>query len=101
MHNPRDSIEDHHSWNVVAFQHLLEYAEHYKVPKVVLLSSANVYGPRPDNPAFLDEDARRQDRRDAAALDRRRHRVAPGDEVEVHRDGAGKGDDHQAQSLRE
>lgn len=57
MHNPRDSVEDHHSWNVVAFQHLLEYAERYKVPKVVLLSSANVYGPRPDNPVFLNEDA--------------------------------------------
>ena len=40
MHNPRDSIEDHHSWNVVAFQHLLEYAERYKVPKVVELAAA-------------------------------------------------------------
>jgi UDP-glucose 4-epimerase len=57
MHNPRDSAEEHHSWNVVAFQHLLEYAERYKVPKVVLLSSANVYGPRPDNPQFLSEEA--------------------------------------------
>ena len=57
MHNPRDSAEEHHSWNVVAFQHLLEYAERYKVPKVVLLSSANVYGPRPDNPQFLNEEA--------------------------------------------
>ena len=57
MHNLRDSAEEHHSWNVVAFQHLLEYAERYKVPKVVLLSSANVYGPRPDNPVFLNEDA--------------------------------------------
>ena len=57
MHNPRDSTEDHHSWNVVAFQHLLEYAERYRVPKVILLSSANVYGPRPDNPQFLNEDA--------------------------------------------
>ena len=57
MHNPRDSAEEHHSWNVVAFQHLLEYVERYKVPKVVLLSSANVYGPRPDNPQFLSEEA--------------------------------------------
>lgn len=57
MHNLRDSVEDHHAWNVVAFQHLLEYAERYKVPKVVLLSSANVYGPRPDNPVFLNEEA--------------------------------------------
>src|SRR5678815_5061072 len=29
----------------------------HDVPKVVLLSSANVYGPRPDNPQFLTEDA--------------------------------------------
>ena len=29
----------------------------YGVPKVVVLSSANVYGPRPDNPQFLTEDA--------------------------------------------
>lgn len=57
MHNPRDSAEEHHSWNVVAFQQLLEYAELYNVPKVVLLSSANVYGPRPDNPVFLNEEA--------------------------------------------
>jgi UDP-glucose 4-epimerase len=57
MHNLHDTAEDHHSWNVIAFQHLLEYAERYKVPKVVLLSSANVYGPRPDNPVFLNEDA--------------------------------------------
>jgi UDP-glucose 4-epimerase len=57
MHNPRDSAEEHHSWNVVAFQRLLEYAERYGVPKVVLLSSANVYGPRPDNPQFLNEEA--------------------------------------------
>ncbi|HEX3773312.1 MAG TPA: NAD-dependent epimerase/dehydratase family protein, partial [Polyangiaceae bacterium] len=57
MHNPRGSAEEHHSWNVVAFQRLLEYAERYSVPKVVLLSSANVYGPRPDNPQFLNEEA--------------------------------------------
>ena len=28
-----------------------------RCPKLVLLSSANVYGPRPDNPQFLTEDA--------------------------------------------
>ncbi len=57
MHDPRDSGEDHHTWNVVGFQKLLEYARQSDVPKVVLLSSANVYGPRPDNPQFLTEDA--------------------------------------------
>lgn len=57
MHNPRFSGEDHHTWNVLGFQKLLEYVRQYDVPKVVLLSSANVYGPRPDNPQFLTEDA--------------------------------------------
>jgi UDP-glucose 4-epimerase len=57
MHNPRGNSEDHHTWNVAGFQKLLEYVRQYDVPKVVLLSSANVYGPRPDNAQFLSEDA--------------------------------------------
>ncbi|MCB9666679.1 MAG: NAD-dependent epimerase/dehydratase family protein [Myxococcales bacterium] len=57
MHNPRASDQEHHSWNVVAFQKLLEYMIQYDVPKLVLLSSANVYGPEPDNPQFLTEEA--------------------------------------------
>ena len=44
-------------WNVAGFQKLLEYVAQYDVPKLVVLSSANVYGPRPDNPQFLTEDA--------------------------------------------
>jgi UDP-glucose 4-epimerase len=57
MHNPRESDEERHSWNVIGFQHLLEYALKYGVKKVIVLSSANVYGPHPDNPQFLTEDA--------------------------------------------
>ena len=57
MHDPRLGAEDHHTWNIIAFQKLLEYAERYSIPKLVLLSSANVYGPRPDNPQFLSEEA--------------------------------------------
>ncbi len=57
MHNPRGSDEDHHTWNVAGFQKLLDYVGQYNVPKVVLLSSANVYGPRPENAHFLKEDA--------------------------------------------
>ena len=57
MHDPRESDEERHSWNVAGFQHLLEYAAKYGVKKVVVLSSANVYGPSPDNPQFLTEDA--------------------------------------------
>ena len=57
MHDPRKSDEERHSWNVSGFQNLLEYASQYGVKKVVVLSSANVYGPRPDNPQFLTEEA--------------------------------------------
>lgn len=57
MHDPRMSQAEHHSWNVVGFQRLLEFAAQYRVPKIIVLSSANVYGPRPDNPQFITEDA--------------------------------------------
>ncbi len=57
MHDPRANDADRHQWNVVAFQHLLSFAAQYKVGKVVVLSSANVYGPHPDNPQFLTEEA--------------------------------------------
>jgi UDP-glucose 4-epimerase len=57
MHNPRGDTEEHHTWNVGGLSRLLEYASRYKVRKFVLLSSANVYGPRPENAQFLREDA--------------------------------------------
>jgi UDP-glucose 4-epimerase len=57
MHDPRSSPAEHHAWNVVAFGKMLEYMEQYGVPKLVVLSSANVYGPNPDNPQFLSENA--------------------------------------------
>ena len=37
-------------------QTLLSLCERYQIPKAVILSSANVYGPRPGNPQFLKED---------------------------------------------
>jgi UDP-glucose 4-epimerase len=57
MHDPRASQAEHHSWNVAGFQRLLEYVAQFEVPKLVVLSSANVYGPQPDNAQFLNEDA--------------------------------------------
>jgi UDP-glucose 4-epimerase len=57
MHDPRASAAEHHSWNVAAFAKLLEYVAQFQVPKLVVLSSANVYGPQPDNPQFLTEEA--------------------------------------------
>ena len=57
MHDPRASSADHHSWNVVGFQKLLEYVTQFNVPKLIVLSSANVYGPHSENPQFLTEEA--------------------------------------------
>jgi UDP-glucose 4-epimerase len=57
MHDPRASAAEHHSWNVSGFAKLLEYVAQFEVPKLIVLSSANVYGPQPDNPQFLSEDA--------------------------------------------
>ncbi|MBL9039065.1 MAG: SDR family oxidoreductase [Archangium sp.] len=57
MHDPRMSAEDHHAFNVLGTMKVLECAAKYGVKKVVVLSSANVYGPSPDNSNFLNEDA--------------------------------------------
>ncbi|MBK8173054.1 MAG: NAD-dependent epimerase/dehydratase family protein [Sandaracinaceae bacterium] len=57
MHDPRASDKEHHSWNVVGFQKLLEYLAEFEIAKLVVLSSANVYGPQPDNPQFLTEES--------------------------------------------
>lgn len=57
MHDPRASRSDHHTWNVVGFAKMLESLAQFGVSKLVVLSSANVYGPRPDNPQFLTEEA--------------------------------------------
>jgi UDP-glucose 4-epimerase len=57
MHDPRAGEAEHHSWNVQGTARLLDAVASYGVPKVIVLSSADVYGPRPDNPQFLTEDA--------------------------------------------
>ncbi|HEX6763863.1 MAG TPA: NAD-dependent epimerase/dehydratase family protein [Polyangiaceae bacterium] len=57
MHLRRGDFAEHHAWNVIVLKTLLEHVVHFGVKKVVLLSSANVYGPRPDNPQFLSEEA--------------------------------------------
>ncbi|MEW5854827.1 MAG: SDR family oxidoreductase [Myxococcota bacterium] len=57
MHDPRQSAEEHHTFNVIGTTRLLEHCHKYGVEKVVVLSSANVYGPRADTSGFLNEDA--------------------------------------------
>jgi UDP-glucose 4-epimerase len=42
---------------VLGTHKVLEYCDHWEVPKVVVLSSAAVYGPNPDNSQFLREEA--------------------------------------------
>ncbi len=57
VHNPRASRAEAYSQNLLAFRRVIEYAEKFKIPKVVLLSSANTYGPRAENAQFLNENA--------------------------------------------
>jgi UDP-glucose 4-epimerase len=56
MHNPRQSTDEHHTFNVVGTTRLLEHCQRYGVQKVVFLSSANVYGPGRDTNGFLTEE---------------------------------------------
>ena len=56
-HNPRDPRSDTHMWNIAGFQKVLEWVKKYDIPKLIVLSSGNVYGPRSDNAQFLTEDA--------------------------------------------
>lgn len=57
VHDPRASSEQHHTFNIQGTTRVMDYCVRYEIPKLVLLSSANVYGPRADNSQFLTEDA--------------------------------------------
>ena len=56
VHSRRNTSTIGHHFNVVGTQSLLDYCHRRDVPKVVVLSSANIYGPRPGNAQYLDED---------------------------------------------
>jgi UDP-glucose 4-epimerase len=55
-HDERAPREDR-AENVAGFSHLLEHVRDLGVSRIVLLSSASVYGPRADNPQLLTESA--------------------------------------------
>ncbi len=57
MHAPRASSAELYSWNIGGTSKMFEYCQAYGVGKVIVLSSANVYGPRPENAQFLTEEA--------------------------------------------
>ncbi len=57
MHDPRTQQEEHHQFNIVGTQKVFRLCAEHRVPKVVVLSSADVYGPDPRNDQFLSEEA--------------------------------------------
>jgi UDP-glucose 4-epimerase len=75
VHDPRIPFSEAHSVNILGSHKLLELCVQHGVKKVVVLSSANVYGPLPDNSNFLTEEAplmaadRYSDVRDLIELD--------------------------------
>jgi UDP-glucose 4-epimerase len=56
MHDPRELRSEAHSFNVLGTHKILDLCVRHGVKKAVVLSSANVYGPRPDNSNFLLEE---------------------------------------------
>lgn len=52
----RTTLDDRAA-NVAGLQHLFEHARDLGIPKVILLSSASVYGARAENPQLLSESA--------------------------------------------
>ncbi len=57
MHDPRKSARESYEFNILGTQKMLDLCQQHNVGKVVLLSSANVYGPAPSNNQFLTEEA--------------------------------------------
>ena len=57
MHDPRTQAAEHHAFNIIGTQKVFNLCAEHRVPKIIVLSSADVYGPDPSNNQFLQEDA--------------------------------------------
>lgn len=57
VHNFRIPSDQLYARNVIGTETLLRYVSRYHVPKLVLLSSGDAYGPMPTNSHFIDEEA--------------------------------------------
>lgn len=57
LHDPRSSQQQHHDFNINGTKKLADLCAVHRVPKFILLSSANAYGPSGSNDQFLTEDA--------------------------------------------
>jgi len=53
--DPSPDVEGDHELETIGTLHLLHACSAAKVPRLVVASSAMLYGPRPDNPNFLSE----------------------------------------------
>jgi UDP-glucose 4-epimerase len=56
VHDPHLDAEEHHQVNVMGTRHVFDLCRRHGIRKLVVLSSANVYGPRADNTQFITED---------------------------------------------
>lgn len=56
IHDPRVPFAEAHSFNILGTKKVLELCVRHGVRKVVVLSSADVYGPLPENSNFLTEE---------------------------------------------
>ena len=57
LHDPRSSQQQHHGFNLGGTQKISALCAEHRVPKLIVLSSANIYGPHPNNDQLLLEDA--------------------------------------------
>jgi len=57
MHNPRAASGEKHWFNLVGTRQLLDYCVNYGVQKLIVLSSANLYGASPRNQQYVTEEA--------------------------------------------
>ena len=54
---PGESMQEHRSRTVLGTRKVLSYCHEYDIPKLVIVSTAALYGANPDNPQFLSEEA--------------------------------------------
>lgn len=57
LHDPRALLAEHYTFNLYGTTRLLEYCVKYGVKKFIFLSSANIYGPRPESAGYMTEDS--------------------------------------------
>lgn len=57
VHDPRADLGMHYAFNLWGTTKLLDYCRKYGVRKFIFLSSANIYGPRPEAGGYHTEDA--------------------------------------------